>query len=291
MSNVRTTQFNETFRKTVNGVTRAVITIDAIFTEWEKYTSVNKVPFTSDAVGRIIIHLQSEFGFRHNSKGKTPNVSIDYDSRGELLAQLMDAFVYVASCGAIKLSRARYMDATRRCTHEEYYAQFAIGEVWANAKCQKESLMKSRKPHLCDHEYTNLKVFQGMRFNVGMDLLVLSSATTHVGYKAGITSSDLVCLYKAAARKVIAYEIKQGATKYTNLSKDVVLVENHWGFHLEVNDKPVSILEGSWPYQGEYPWRDIEFLKREIEGNLYLESNIKLIPNKDVHYESLQNQA
>lgn len=228
------------FRDT-NGNKRAKITIEAIGALYAAYCQGARIG-GEDALNfdAVLTHLKAAFGYRIQRKAKVPTVTCTFDGENELKAELMDAIAWAVTKGIVKYSRVRYMDALRRCTHHEFYIQFATRAVFADAEIELPYLLKCVKGSFNDHRrYTNLMAMSG----AAMELCRRAEATTFSGYKLGVVSaSSATCIYKAAAREVVAAHLQQHDTafKLTEIRDGVVLHETKDGFHFQLDGKPVA---------------------------------------------------
>lgn len=276
MSNL--SAFQVQYKRDQNGNKRVTIPLVAILKEYQAYCIAQRIKCVVDAELCLATALKKRFHYRCNLKAKVPTVSSSFESEANCLAELMDVFVELATNGEIKYSRYRYMNGSRRCNHEDYYAQFAFGEVMSSARYELDNLLKSRKPHFNDHYYTKLEVRSGMHWTTAMRYMALANATTHVGYRAGVSSSDLTCMYKAAARIVVADAIaNKQMSKRTTLANGIDLVEHYNGYHFEVNDKTVNFLAAFATYVADYNWYDQDKFKDVVRGTLFLDCNKVLV--------------
>lgn len=127
MSNLNV--FQVQYKRDQNGNKRVIIPLVAILKEYQAYCIVQRIKCVVDAELCLAAALKKRFHYRCNLKSKVPTVSSSFESEDNCLAELMDVFVELATDGTIKHSHYRYMNGSRRCTHEDYHAQFAFGEV------------------------------------------------------------------------------------------------------------------------------------------------------------------
>lgn len=228
------------FRDT-NGNKRAKLTIEHVGAVYAAYCSgVNIKDDAALSFDTVIARLKSRFGYRIQRKASTPSMTCIYDGDKELTAEIMDAIVYAVSGGKIQYSRERYMNALRRCTHHEYYAQFINSYIMDDVNREMPNLLRSVRGSFNDHKiYTNISWLPSDVARLSQ----IAAATTYQNFKlSGYPASDAVCIYKAAARIAVAQHLQKydTAVKLTEIRDGFMLHETSNGFHFQHDGVPCS---------------------------------------------------
>lgn len=224
-----------------NGNKRAKITIEAIGALYAEYCNGANIR-GDDALNfeAVLNHLKTAFGYRIQLKAKTPSVTCTFEGEKELHAEIMDAIVFAVTGGLVKYSRVRYMDALRRCTHHEFYVQFATKSVMSDVANELPSLLRCTKSSFNDHaKYTRHAHLIG----AAAELVRRAEATTYSHFKVGgVSCSSMTCVYKAAAREAVAAHLQafDTATKITEIRDGYALHETGNGFHFTHDNKVVA---------------------------------------------------
>ena len=228
-----------TFRD-LNGNRRVKIEIDtigALYAEFCKGARIQgDAALSFDAV---LARLKSRFGYRIQRKAKTPNVTAVFETETEMTNEVFDAIVYTVTDGRVEHSRRRYMNGVRRCSHNDYYAQFITPSVMGYVQRIMPDLLTSRKE--CFNDLKDLTNFVTLRGEAA-ELCRIAESTTYSGFRGGNSLSNGVCVYKAAARLALIEHLERYDTAYKEslIADDISIVEYRNGFHFKQYDKAIA---------------------------------------------------
>ena len=274
-------KIDHTIFRDTNGNKRAKLTIEHVGAVYAAYCSGARIT-GNDALqfDAVIARLKSRFGYRIQRKAVTPSMTCIFDGYNELKAEIMDSIVYAVTSGRVQYSRERYMNAARRCGHQEYYAQFITDAVMDDVNREMPNLLRSVRPSFNDHSiYTKISWLP----QLSGELCRRAEATTYQDFKlSGVTKSNAPCVYKAAARIAVAQHLQQYDTafKLTEIRDGFTLHETSNGFHFQHDGAPCSPATVYNNFDGRVP---------SMYGDIYglLSYDMLLDTNKDLLRKSI----
>lgn len=274
-------KFSYTTKLDTNGNRKASIIIEDIGRIYAEFCLNAKVkPEYCLSFDSVLDRLKSKFGYRVNLKAKVPNVITFYNGYADLYAEIMDAIVYVCSGGVLNYSRVRYLDASNRCSTDEYFGQFVTKSLINFLELTHlEPILNSKKSHFNDDVYLTNRV--NVCNLVNNYLFGIAEATSYENYQfsSAMSLSDHVCLAKIAAKQIVINHLLRDKKyrKTTSIRNGYSIVEYYNGFHFEYEGNLITSSEIICALGQNVPAVYNGNLYKMIAGVMFLESNKKLL--------------
>lgn len=231
---------NYTTKRDVNGNSKAQFFVESLGHLYTAYCAGAQVGDKGQLnFSAVVDRLKKRFGYRSSKKQGVDMLNCFFEGEKEMKAEIHDAFVFAASLGRLQYSRDRYMNALRRCTHQEYYVQFgdAVG-----LSCSNDSeLLSSVKAHLNDHHYTKMHASflpSNVRYYIR-----LAESTAFVNYRGGVSDSCATSTMKAQANKRLQLLLDGSNTdikKRTEIRNGYFVTEYTTGFVFDYEGETVT---------------------------------------------------